>query len=450
MKSEWFSMRAGLAAALVAVALASGCAKQNTDDVTGDDESDIRAFPDFPSAQAAAQLTQVTCFSDQDCNPGVAMIAAAWSVPKAGVSVCTSFLVAPDILATNSHCLPSDLDQAGADCSQRLWVFFPQMSGFTEERGECDTVISSTGHSKKTPQQDIAFIRLKSPSARPALTLSRDGFPDKSKVRLIKVNPAEGEGGGYDVGTMQTVECESEQHSTRLPTFDDDHSPVVSLGICEVLKGNSGGPVLDVQGRVVGIIQAFFNPSNVDPNSLLSGPPARLNIATNMACVQSPVDNGSPVSSACGIVPGQDDNQHLQAWQDVVARRMEADSESTFDNALTGSTGVRFRGNSLDLNSPLIPGGEPRTQNDSYVAPIPSCVSSQASIGAGNVSMPLIYYKRGYDEFLVPTYKAMSSSQTPGQLNVTPSGNGYSASLVASDPRGGTVQLFQGMIPACN
>src|SRR4051812_17243748 len=61
--------------------------------------------PTLEEAQKQAKTTEVSCFTDEDCNPSVGMIAVAQAVPKPGLSVCTGFLVAPDILATNSHCV---------------------------------------------------------------------------------------------------------------------------------------------------------------------------------------------------------------------------------------------------------------------------------------------------------------------------------------------------------
>src|SRR5579885_3303104 len=140
MKFGSFSRGASWALAGFSLALASGCGPAQSG-------NDVCSTPDLAAAQKMAQLTQVSCFDEQDCNPSVAMVAAAWTDPKPGVTVCTGFLIAPDILATNSHCLPEDLEQAGASCSQRLWIFFPSSNGFTQEQQECDTVISATGHS---------------------------------------------------------------------------------------------------------------------------------------------------------------------------------------------------------------------------------------------------------------------------------------------------------------
>ena len=433
------------AAAMTVVFVASGCGK-----IGSNDSPDKRSTVDLAEAQRSAQLTQISCFSDGDCNPSVAMIAAAWSVPSPGVSVCTGFLVAPDILATNSHCLPVDLDHAGSSCSQRIWAFFPTMSSAQEERLECDTVISSTGNSETVPQQDIAFLRLKTRSSRPALQLSRDGFPDKAKVKLVKVNPEPGQGGGYDVGTMQTVECEAEQHSTRLPSFDDSHSPVVALGTCEVLHGNSGSPLIDSQGRAVGIIQAFFNPSSIDPNSLLTGSINRLNVATSMACVQSPVDVGGTYSSACNNMPGTDDDRHAKDWLDSVSRKLQQDADSSLAiDESNNPTGIRWKARSLDQTSTVIPEGSSNTQYDSYLVPIPECVAATPATGSMDRTILIIHYRRGYDENLVPSYRTVVTTGITGRLSVTPARRGYYVELQASDSQGHQIQLFQGTIDAC-
>jgi hypothetical protein len=448
MKFGWFPFHARQGALVLAlVFIVTGCGKQ---DAPG---SDKRATVDLSEAQRSAQLTQVSCFSEADCNPSVAMLAAAWAEPAPGVSVCTGFLVAPDVLATNSHCLPGDLDRPGATCSGRLWIFFPAMSGLPEERLECETVISSTGNSESVPGQDIAFLRLKTRSSRPSLQLSRDGFADKSKVKLVKVNPEPGQGGGYDVGTMQTVECETEQHSSRLPSFDDTHSPVVALGTCEVLHGNSGGPVLDSHGRAVGIIQAFFNPSNIDPDSLLGGPGSmigRLNVATSMACVQSPVDQGTTYSSACNNMPGQDDERHTSRWIEAVSQRMQGEADAIYAQwEAAHPTGIRWKSRSLEASSTLIPAGS-STQYDIYLVPIPDCVGRNPQIGTNSRVITLGKYRKGFDEFLVPSYKAVSYTGLQGQLTLTPSGGGVYAEVTATDAQGRSVSLFRDMVRSCD
>src|SRR4051812_30664739 len=97
-----------VALALLALAHgAAGCGKISTDN------SNNLPARNLADAQRIALLTQVSCFSQSDCDPSVAMIAAAW-LDQGGVSTCTGFLVGPDTMATNSHCLPLDLDQAGA------------------------------------------------------------------------------------------------------------------------------------------------------------------------------------------------------------------------------------------------------------------------------------------------------------------------------------------------
>jgi hypothetical protein len=209
--------------------------------------------------------------------------------------------------------------------------------------------------------------------------------------------------------------------------------------------------VLDSRGRAVGIIQAFFNPTHVDPSSLLSGPPARLNVATSMACVQTPVDSGTTYSSACNNMPGVEDERHTNAWLDSVGQRLQEDANAKLADWASGHpTGVRWKAASLTHDSILLPLPAPRTKYDMYLAPVPECVSRNTSSGSSDLSVPLTHYRKGYDEFLIPSYKEGTiGGFLTARLTLSPAGSGYQAQLVATNDQGRSVTLFQDQVGIC-
>jgi hypothetical protein len=435
-----YSKRAlALGIAISIVSLASGCGQKNQPD-------EMCVSKDFATAQAQAKSSQVACFSDSDCNPSVAMISAAWSTPQPGVTLCTGFLVAPDILATNSHCLPGDLSAPGASCADRLWGFFPPMSGFSDETVECESVISTTGHSETVPEQDIAFLRLKARSTRPALHTSRDGFPENALFSVVKVNPEPNGCTGRPLGQMQTVQCQAVQNSAYLPAYNDPQSPVVAFGTngadtsaaaCAIIHGNSGSPVLDSRGNAVGIIQAIFNSKSTDPNQLLDDGHAQLlAMGTSFACVQSPVDTGGSYSSACNHVPGPEDDQDTKRWGAVVTQHEQASISSEIEKwSSSEGTGSQWKSTTLPRNSTLIPADARNTSGDSYVVPALSCGQGRGAAPT-SLEIPILHFRTGFDRYLVPDFRDDGAIAT---VRATVDSDG--SSLIANDSSGNPIRI---------
>src|SRR4051812_15299822 len=90
----------------------SACAKESPP------PSDTNFIPaaSLMEAQRIAQSGVVHCEDASRCSPATGMITGARAE---GVYQCTAFLISPDLVGTNSHCVPDDLRNAGADCSNR-------------------------------------------------------------------------------------------------------------------------------------------------------------------------------------------------------------------------------------------------------------------------------------------------------------------------------------------
>src|SRR5687767_7543906 len=56
------------------------------------------------------------------------------------VSVCSLTLIDDNLILTNRHCLPDDLQYKGASCAGRIRVKLPATNGFRSEDFECNRV----------------------------------------------------------------------------------------------------------------------------------------------------------------------------------------------------------------------------------------------------------------------------------------------------------------------
>jgi hypothetical protein len=243
----------------------------------------------LPDAQEAALRTHVFCGSpDEDCNPSVSMLIAT---TNGSLGSCTASLISNDVAVTNSHCIPEDLKAEGLDCSGRIYLFFPRIGAFPAERAECSQIIRTSKIDRKSQNPDYAFIRLKSGTLRPALSgFSNDGFHENVPYTVTKVDPGKDRGAFY--GRLVRTKCTAMYASSLLPRATNADSPVMSFRDCAVEHGNSGGPILDADGNLRGLIQATLEHEAFNAKLLaqqtLDGTVARLGIGTNLACVEFP------------------------------------------------------------------------------------------------------------------------------------------------------------------
>lgn len=82
--------------------------------------------------------------------------------------------------------------------------------------------------------------------------MNRTGFSDKQNVTIEKVDYAT----QMRSGKIVAVKCRTVQDSVFMPLFVKNTSPVVSLGDCPIIPGNSGSPIFDESGEVRGIVNS--------------------------------------------------------------------------------------------------------------------------------------------------------------------------------------------------
>lgn len=208
---------------------------------------------------------QLQCPETGVCPEGVGRLLLR--VEDANYEACTVFLVAPDVAATNAHCL-GRFTEAQFCAQARLF--------FRTGRGDATRAVRCTGVPMRgmwsvdmtNNPHDYAFLRLAERlPQRPFIPDTRSGVRDGISYTVWAV-----EGGGT-VSRARLVrhECRAAQGTPVFPWAEDSRSPMQAFLDCPVLPGNSGAPVLDASGRVVAMMYAGTNPEEAAREPFLRG-----------------------------------------------------------------------------------------------------------------------------------------------------------------------------------
>lgn len=163
---------------------------------------------------------------------------------------CSSFLLKPDVVATNRHCMPEDATHAKVSCKGKITFHFPETDKFKKEVRECDEILQiSDKFADEYIPLDIAILRLDKPVAREVAELAQTGLDDDVKFSIVKMDP-DAKGGGK----IRRVTCTAVQNSVINPYFQNNQSPIMHFQGCPIERGNSGSPMLNPEGKAVGIV----------------------------------------------------------------------------------------------------------------------------------------------------------------------------------------------------
>jgi hypothetical protein len=374
------------------------------------------------ASRQAALKTTVSC-GDANCNPSVAMLVGTTSK---SIEACSASLIDSDTLITNSHCIPDDLKIDGADCSSRIFVFFPADGGFGDERVECGTVLHASAISATEPAKyaDYAFVRLKSPSTRPALKISYDGFP-AATYHIDKVDPSIRN--DTFSGSLQNTECTTLSADTVMEMGRDPATALVSFIHCHIEHGNSGSPILDDQNEIHGVIQAVMESvtaSDATPaasSGYLDGLPDGAAYGTSLGCISFPgVLPDHPIYPACTLAATDADRSAVRA------KMISALTTSLTASALAASGGKV----SPDLD-PIFEWTIGARKSDSAQTLVfflaPKCIKPSAKFGAQST---------GTIEAKIPYWTAQTGFDRNLDFGgrVDPASEGFYSSKIVFDP----------------
>jgi hypothetical protein len=266
-------------ASMVALSLASSCA-ENLGDISYNYSPPLNSS--YPTHQSKSEVQRALEIAPLSCDLGDGACKAAFGTvglvamategdPSSTYTLgqCTGFLYgANNIVALNSHCITDNIWNNRADCGKYLGIKFVEgsVTRATNSVRMCKELLFRSplkrGNAAGEPVQDFAFFRIDPYDVKP-MKISDKMSLNNSTVQLNKINPI----GKDSLGGVATISrCETRLKSDLNQKYTTQwyetglavEKRVADLSSpCLVIPGNSGSPVINESGEVIGIAQAF-------------------------------------------------------------------------------------------------------------------------------------------------------------------------------------------------
>lgn len=216
---------------------------------------------------------------DGQCPQAVGRLLTVF--PDKSFSSCTGFLVTPQIIMTNSHCIEGMSSEEY--CAQTRFIVRTG-TGMKAKAVRCSEVLQVNPLTEEETHNDndYAFIKLSVPSdIKPLVVDAQAGVSEGASYAVWSIDARDG-----GMGHVVRRDCTAIQRTLVLPHFEDQFSSIVALNDCAIIPGNSGSPILNSAGQAVAIAYAGNDQKTADEHPILQG--RRVALGVNFTCVDFP------------------------------------------------------------------------------------------------------------------------------------------------------------------
>lgn len=227
-----------------------------------------------PPAIRMETLAHVTA----KCRPSVALIQANGMVTIDGKRVQgfgwgSGFPVAPDLIVTNAHVINGFRVDA-------LRVSFPSCEGKEKGKEFTATILHKDNH------RDLAILRIPTVEVKPLATANKP--PNIGEEVVVIGSPNAGRSGGQTNRSFNQVNLGGLSNDSYYEAGQKLNFYITDAAI---QKGNSGGPLLNREGEVIGVIVQVSLYKEDDLNSRLPGLNKAIPLPDLLAAIQSAKTN---------------------------------------------------------------------------------------------------------------------------------------------------------------